>query len=163
MGLQRCCWHTLFQNGQPHISDWLYRKRDKRLAGRLDDSISAVGCLMLRILVFVVLFSGCAADSSWSRKDTTWEVAYQLVNAVDAVTTSRIQQHQDIIEGGWPTAAILGRNPGASDTAVLFMTYGISHYLIVRALPGRWRRSYQAITLGVSSWSVVVNCRNGLC
>ena len=113
---------------------------------------------MIRSIVLLLLLSGCSAS-----QDTRYEIAYQLVNAADAYTTSRIKHTPNVYEANRITAAIIGRQPSATDTALLFITYGLSHYMISKALPEKWRRAYQVSTIGFSSYAVINNCNNGLC
>ena len=109
-------------------------------------------------LILLMTLSGCA---SWTPTDTKYEIAFQLVNAADAYTTSRIVDEPYIREGSGLTRSVLGEQP--EDVALLFITYGIGHYMIARALPEKWRRLYQVSTIGYSTYLVVENCNNGLC
>ena len=102
--------------------------------------------------------AGCA---SWTTTDTKYEVAFQLMNVADAYTTSRIIDEPYIRESSGLTRSILGEQP--EDVAFLFITYGVSHYMIARVLPEKWRRFYQVSTIGYSTYLVVENCNNGLC
>ena len=114
---------------------------------------------MIKIAILVLL-TGCAG---WSEKDTQYEIAYQVVNAADAYTTARMRHIDGIEEKNTFTQALIGSQPKESDVALLFFTYGISHYMISAALPERWRRFYQVSTLSYSSYLVINNCRLGLC
>lgn len=111
-------------------------------------------------IVILLLLSGCASD--WTKNDTKLEITFQVVNAMDAYTTSQIR-HSQWDETNIVTKSLIGINPDESDVAVLFITYGISHYLIAKALPKNWRRFYQISTIGYSTYLVANNCNLGLC
>ena len=121
--------------------------------------------MKISIVLFFLFLTGCASNAEWTTTDTKYEVAYQLVAAMDAYTTMQIRHNPDpvIIERSWPTRQLIGSNPNERDVALLFVTYGISHYLIARALPPKWRRYFQVGTIGLSSITVINNCRNKLC
>ena len=117
----------------------------------------------LLAIAALMLFTGCATTDDWTRTDTLLEVAFQVSNAADAYTTSRIQHRADIHEGNAITARFIGEQPSDGDTAVYFATLGISHWLISRSLPKKWRPWYQAPTAAYSAWLVTSNCQLGLC
>ncbi len=91
------------------------------------------------------------------------EWAFQAVNVADAYTTMQIRHDPAVEEIAWPTRQLIGANPAEDEVALLFLTYGISHYLIARALPPKWRRYYQVGTIGYSAALVINNCQLGLC
>ena len=112
------------------------------------------------IVILCFLFGGCA---SWTPTDTKYEIAFQFMNAADAYTTARIRHTENVEEGSSVTRHFLGRQPEETEVALLFITYGISHYMIAKALPRKWRRFYQVSTIGRSTYMVVNNCNLGLC
>jgi len=61
------------------------------------------------------------------------------------------------------TRSIIGRQPKEADVALLFITYGISHYMISRALPEKWRQFYQVGSIAYSTSLVIENCQLDLC
>ena len=113
------------------------------------------------LLLLTVFFSGCS--STWTTTDTKYEIAFQAVNLADAYTTSRIRHTDGVAEADPITRSLIGSQPDGRDTALLFMTYGVSHYVIARALPERWRRFYQVSTTVYSAALVIENCDLGLC
>jgi hypothetical protein len=94
----------------------------------------------------------------WTRADTRREVAYQIVNALDAIQTSMIRDRPDLVEGMPLTRAVLGAKPDLGDTALYFASMGVSHFIIARLLPPKWRAWYQSGTLAFSSYTVGRNC-----
>ncbi len=113
------------------------------------------------LLLLTVFFSGCS--SAWTQTDTQYEIAFQAVNAVDAYTTSRIRHTDTVVESNQITRSLIGRQPDGRDTALLFITYGVSHYIIARVLPKKLRRFYQVSTTVYSAALVIENCDLGLC
>ena len=97
----------------------------------------------MKIYIVLLFLTGCASNAEWTATDTRYEDTYQLVSAMDAYTTMQIRHHPTVVEKAWPTRQLIGSNPSEKDVALLFMTYGISHYFIARALPAKWRRYYQ--------------------
>ncbi len=115
------------------------------------------------LLCAILCLSGCASSSEWTRADTRWEIAFQVINIADAYTTMQIRHTAGIEEKNWLTRELIGAQPVEQDVALLFAAYGIGHYLISRSLPERWRRYYQVGTLAFSLAYVSNNCRLGLC
>ena len=122
-----------------------------------------------------LLLSGCAVNGDWTSRDTALEISYQVVNAMDAVSTARISATPDWtpvnnsnyvwrIEEGVPvTRAILGPRPSKQDAYLYFATMGVSHWLIARSLPPKWRPWFQGSTTLLAADAVIGNCDNGLC
>ena len=112
----------------------------------------------IRLIVILICLSGCA-----SNLDTRYEIAFQAINIVDAYTTARLRHTPGAEEQNLITQFIIGTQPKEADVILLFITYGISHYMIARALPERWRRSYQLGSIAYSTSLVINNCQLGLC
>jgi hypothetical protein len=120
----------------------------------------------MRRLVFLSIFlSGCSTfepPEEWRLRDTALEVSFQIVNALDARSTQRIaaSPYQEVAV---ITRAVLGPKPDAGETAAYFAVSGLTHYLIGRSLPPKWRKWWQAGTLGHSAYVLENNCDIGLC
>lgn len=117
------------------------------------------------ILPLLLVLSGCsiAPRDDWTRRDTMLEVGFQVANALDAYSTSNIQDTQGVQEVAPLTRAMLGPEPSTRDTVMFFATYGVVHYLISRWLTPEARPWYQGTTLGLSGASAVGNCNKDLC
>ncbi len=115
---------------------------------------------MIRLLALCFLLGGCA---TWTEEDTKYEIAFQLVNVADAYTTARIRHTEGVYEKNPITLSTIGSQPTEADVALLFITYGIGHYMIARALPRKWRRFYQVGSIAYSTAIVINNCHHGLC
>ena len=46
-------------------------------------------------IAIALLLSGCAVNGDWSSRDTALEISYQVVNAMDAASTARIEDTPD--------------------------------------------------------------------
>ncbi len=112
------------------------------------------------IAIAVAGASGCASDN-WTRADTRRELAYIAVSTIDAVQTSQIR-HSPYEEVDPLGRAVLGAKPSVADTAVYFVSLQMSHYLISRALPPKWRKYWQYATITTGSAYVISNCNLGL-
>lgn len=125
--------------------------------------------LLTALFMCIVLFlaTGCSSArpaDDWTRSDTVRELAFQTVNAADAYQTSRIAGRPDLEEGNAVTRAFIGSRPSGGDVAMYFGTLAISHYLIARALPARWRPYFQVVPTVAQGYTVVQNCaEHGLC
>ncbi len=118
--------------------------------------------ILMTVILLAPAISGCASDN-WTKTDTKYEIAFQVINAADAYTTSRIRHTYGVEEMNPITRAIVGSQPNETDVALLFITYGISHYVIATVLPAKWRRFYQVGTTLYSASLVIENCNLGLC
>lgn len=113
---------------------------------------------LLGIFTLALTTCGTAHAEEWSDEDTVREVAFQVINVFDAYQTSRIQYRADLTEGMPLTRAVIGPEPSTRDTAMYFGTLGISHFLIARLLPARWRPWFQGGTFAFSTATVINNC-----
>lgn len=119
----------------------------------------------MRVLipVLAMLLSGCAVNGEWTKADTARQSVYAAAVTADAVTTSRIQHRSDVVESGPMASELIGRNPDDADVAAYFVTVGLSHWMIARALPPQWRKYWQAGTTALHLRAVHTNCEHGLC
>lgn len=114
----------------------------------------------LLVLLAVLPLTGCATldRDDWSQADTRREIAFQLINAADAWQTSEIQDRPYVKEGGVVAREILGPEPETGDTVLYFATIGVSHYLVSRLLPAKWRPWWQRGTALYGGFVVYENC-----
>lgn len=121
---------------------------------------------VLAALFLMLCLGGCASIAprdDWTTDHTVAEVSYQVFNLLDAAQTARIADRPDLQESMPLTRAVLGPRPDPTDTWLYFTTMGISHYLIARALPARWRPWFQVPTAVNSGAAVLQNCtKHGL-
>ena len=123
---------------------------------------------MLRTLAALTLacLTGCstlAPHDDWTRRDTALEITWQVANAADMHTTQRIHERHGLIEGNPAARQFLGANPDPRDVIVVGAMGGLSHYLITRLLPPKWRPWWQGGTIALSGHAVATNCDNDLC
>lgn len=114
------------------------------------------------VACLAALLGGCASQD-WTRADTYREVTWQIVNAADGYTTAQIRKSSSVIERQPVTRAILGDEPETGETVLYFTSLGVSHWLVSRMLPSKWRRWWQGGTLVYSGAMVINNCEVGLC
>lgn len=110
--------------------------------------------------------AGCAVldtPADWTKRDKTLEVAFQAINALDAIQTAHIRHHPHLVESHPIPRSLLGENPNPGETAVYFTTLGLSHFLIARSLPPKWRAWYQGGSILFHGTSVISNCQRELC
>lgn len=104
------------------------------------------------------LIKEAKAADDWSTDNTVAEVSYQLVNAIDYAQTIRIKDRPDLVEGNWAGRAWMGREPHGTGAVTYFATLAVSHYVISRLLPAKWRPYWQVGTLAASGYNVIRNC-----
>lgn len=129
-------------------------------------AIARAGAIAFIALWLSPFLGGCAAlapPDDWTPRDTATEIAFQVVNAYDAHTTQRIHETPGLDEVSPLTRAVIGEDPEPSDTAIYFATVGLSHYLIARMLPKKWRPWFQGGTTALTLEAIKRNCDNGLC
>ena len=114
------------------------------------------------IALAVLTLTGCAHSDPWSKRDTVLQVTYTGMVVIDAIQTSDIQYHDNLVEGGPIARRVLGANPSTSDTWQYLTTVAISHYLITRALPAKWRPWWQGVGIADETSAIFKNCANGL-
>ena len=110
--------------------------------------------------LLVLLMSGCATD--WTRADTNRQLLLTGLMAVDAYQTTRIQYDPGLIEGVPLTRSVLGSNPSTAPTYQYFAELALSHYLIARVLPAKWRPYYQGFFVLDHLYGIHTNIRLGL-
>lgn len=110
------------------------------------------------LIVLALALTGCANAPDWRPYDTRREVVYQLVNAADAWQTAQIQHRADLVEVGPMARSLMGAEPSDRDVAIYFTSMAVSHYVISRILPPKWRSWWQNTTLLYHSSVVYENC-----
>ena len=106
----------------------------------------------------VALMSGCASDD-WTRSDTAAELTWQALNVIDGYQTARFYKDPLAREGNPLSRLIISERPSEAEAWQLAAGYAISHYLISRSLPPKWRRWWQGGTLFEKSHAVYNNDR----
>jgi len=99
---------------------------------------------------------------NWTKKDTAWQIGTTALLLIDAGQTADIRNHDDIHEVSPLTHALLGDNPGRTDTAIYFTSAAVIHYAVAAALPPKYRRWYQGILGGVELGVTAHNYQLGL-
>lgn len=119
------------------------------------------------LCALVLLISGCAAlapPEDWSRRDTAMLVSFQALNAMDAHTTQRIHKTPGVSESKYTMAyTVLGPQPDPNQAFVYFATRGLVHYMILRALPKKWRPWFSGAHITETLVALDTNCESGLC
>ena len=114
----------------------------------------------------LVGLTGCASmeqnRESWKLRDTALEISWQALNAIDGSQTANIHEHPELIETSSITRWILGEQPDPKEAYLYFLSIGVSHYFIMRALPPKWRPWFQGIWIYNSGKTVIDNHQLGL-
>ncbi len=102
------------------------------------------------VVVLTVALQGCAVlapPDDWSESDTKYEMMWQFMNVIDARQTAHIQDTPGVYERDWMTRPLIGSQPSTSDTYQLMATYALSHYLISKYIPKRFRPYWHGGTI----------------
>ncbi len=120
--------------------------------------------IVATVLVLYALVGsyGCAHEDPWTRSDTALQVLYTATLVADGYTTSRIQYRDDLHEAGM-ARFVLGDQPKTSDTWQYMASGAVVHYLMMRALPAKWRRWAHSQSIASQMDVVLSNCRADLC
>lgn len=113
------------------------------------------------LLVLLVLMSVCSSASAWSKKDTYWETAYFVTHLADWGQTLDIASQ---CQGGayYETNPIMGKCPSAQTVNAYFIGTGLLHYGVAHMLPKKYRRMFQAGTIGMELSYISSNASIGL-
>ena len=109
--------------------------------------------------VLIVLVSGCVNQDPWTTGDTVLEGIAIATMIADAHMTTQIQYHPNLEEIGRLPRHFLGANPETDETWLYFATWGVTHYLISRALPKGWRSAWQWYTI-IETTASINNAHN---
>lgn len=113
----------------------------------------------LVLLTMLVIGAGqCHADE-WMVGDTKREIAWQVINVVDAGQTLDISKR---CGEKYELNPILGRCPDSKVIAQYFATAAMLHFGVSLALPRRYRAKWQIGTIVVSGAIVLNNYSIGL-
>ncbi len=118
-----------------------------------------------RTAYIFILFLGVAFTSSganaWSKKDTYWEVAYLTTHLTDWGQTLDIAS-QCGSGTYYETNPVMGRCPSAQTVNAYFAATALLHYGVAHALPPKYRRMFQAGTIGMQLSYIANNASIGL-
>jgi hypothetical protein len=79
---------------------------------------------------------------------------------VDGIQTSKIQYYDDLQEVGPVAKHVLGPQPSTSSTWQYFATVALTHWLVARALPPKWRPYWQGIGIATEIPVLIRNEEN---
>lgn len=112
--------------------------------------------------LMVICLTGCAHSDAWTSQDTRLQATLYIAMAADAYTTRNIQYDPNIEEVGPIAKHVLGSQPSTASTWQYFLSEGIMHYFIVRALPAEWRPWYQGVWIADHTSAAIINGDRGL-
>ena len=99
--------------------------------------------------------------NAWSKKDTYWEAAYMATHLADWGQTLDIASQ---CESGayYETNPVMGKCPSAQTVNAYFIGTALLHYGVAKALPRKYRRMFQAGTIGMELSYITNNASIGL-
>ena len=113
---------------------------------------------MSALILLGLCSQSVAQADTWSCDDTTREAIYLTLHVVDWGQTRDIVQRDDIFE----TNPILGTDPTTSEVNRYFILTGLLHAGVSYALPSKYRKYWQNITIAVQATVVGRNAQLGL-
>ena len=115
----------------------------------------------MKYLIIIILFLSLSypvhADQ-WTSKDTAYQSAFLLINAVDYLQTKEIIRNPKFYERN----LILGRNPSHNAVDAYFAGSALAHTAIAYILPERYRRVWQYVFIGLQAGCVAHNFNAGV-
>jgi len=119
---------------------------------------------LVNVLFLFVLISfstvGSAANA-WTKKDTYWEAAYFATHIADWGQTLDISSQ---CQSGtyYETNPVMGKCPSAQTVNAYFIGTALLHYGAAHMLPRKYRRMFQAGTIGMELSYITNNASIGL-
>lgn len=120
---------------------------------------------LLGVLLVVLVLAAPAAVAGpqlgkhpWTKADTGLQLSYTVLHILDWGQTLAIEDDPDYYERN----SILGRDPSRGRINTYFATTLGLHWLIARALPPKWRNTFQAGTIAIQFGVVKDNYEAGL-
>lgn len=111
--------------------------------------------------LFITIFFLSPAANAWSKKDTYWEAAYLTTHLADWGQTLDIAR-QCGSGAYYETNPVMGRCPSAQTVNAYFIGTALLHYGVAHMLPSKYRRMFQAGTIGMELSYIANNASIGL-
>ena len=112
------------------------------------------------ILLLTIIFLSPAANA-WSKKDTYWEAAYLTTHLADWGQTLDIAS-QCGSGNYYETNPVMGKCPSVQTVNAYFIGTALLHYGTAHMLPPKYRRMFQAGTIGMELSYIANNASIGL-
>lgn len=104
----------------------------------------------LKILTAIAItFAFTTNAQAWTDEDTMWETAYLAAHITDWGQTRDISAHCSTTGKYYETNPILGDCPSQQMVNTYFLGTALAHITVARMLPKKYRRMFQAGTLGM--------------
>ncbi|MDH5256795.1 MAG: hypothetical protein OEX07_02265 [Gammaproteobacteria bacterium] len=115
----------------------------------------------VKILILMIIMFVSTAANAWSKKDTYWETAYLVTHVADWGQTLDISSQ---CQSGtyYETNPIMGKCPSAQSVNAYFIGTALLHYGVAHMLPRKYRRMFQAGTMGMELSYITNNASIGL-
>ncbi|MDH3325974.1 MAG: hypothetical protein OEM38_04570 [Gammaproteobacteria bacterium] len=117
--------------------------------------------LTVKLLVLLTIIFVSSAANAWSKKDTYWEAAYLATHVADWGQTLDISSQ---CQSGayYETNPIMGKCPSSQTVNAYFIGTALLHYGAAHMLPKKYRRMFQAGTMGMELSYITNNASIGL-
>lgn len=115
--------------------------------------------LQFGLIMLLLTLTGNA--NAWSKKDTYWEAAYLMTHLADWGQTLDIASQ---CESGayYETNPVMGKCPSVQTVNAYFLGTALLHYGTAKLLPRKYRRMFQAGTIGMELSYITNNASIGL-
>ena len=112
---------------------------------------------MFKFILLFLISCPVMADE-WTTADTYREAIYLTIDTMDWAQTREITRSPQIWGESNP---ILGQHPSIGSVNTWFISAGIAHYYISRALPSPYRAIWQYVSISFETQTVVHNIHGG--
>ncbi|MBW2610685.1 MAG: hypothetical protein JRC68_10140 [Deltaproteobacteria bacterium] len=109
------------------------------------------------MILLALCLPGCIHSDPWTKTDKILEGTYLTLHCVDWLQT-RSADWDEFYE----TNPILGRAPSKGKVDLYFLGTGILHPIITHVLPQKYRKYWQAVTIGMEAYTVGNNYHIGM-
>ena len=115
----------------------------------------------VKLFIFMLLALLATNANAWSKKDPYWETAYLVTHLADWGQTLDISSQ---CAGGsyYETNPVMGKCPSAQVVNAYFIGTALLHYGVAQILPPKYRRMFQAGTMGMELSYITNNASIGL-
>jgi len=123
---------------------------------------------MKTLALTALLLASSARASDWTPADTAFEAAGATLHLLDWSQTVRLGRMRPysaggmLVDPGHETNPILGERPGAAKVTGYFAGTLLAHAAVARLLPPPYRRTWQAVWIGVEGYCVGYNFATGV-
>jgi hypothetical protein len=114
---------------------------------------------MKYFLLALLAVAGTAHASDWTAADTNREAAFAVLETIDLAQTRWMSKHEPRFSENVP---YYGKYPSTGRVDMTFAAEYVVHFAVSRALPERYRKPFQIISISAEAFCVSKNAHIGV-